>query len=163
MGWWWNSQSDFVLELGLTSCQPQADLIPASCRPHANFGQTLCQPWADLMPTLGSPCGNLVQTSCQPQADLMPTLGRPHANLMQTSCQPQADLMQTSCQPQANLRQTLAKPRKVVLEEFNIYFMRSSCNIWWHHFATFDNIICMDLDDLHILLWILKSWKDKQM
>ena len=49
------------------------------------------------------------------------------------------------------------------------YVVTSFCNIWWHHFATFDDIILqhlmtsfwMDLNDLHILLWILKSWKDK--
>ena len=28
------------------------------------------------------------------------------------------------------------------------YVVTSFCNIWWHHFATFDDII---LNDLHIL------------
>ena len=44
MGWWENSQSDFVLELGQTSGQP-----------HANLMQTSYQPWAVLVPTSGGP------------------------------------------------------------------------------------------------------------
>ena len=70
MGWWGNSQSDFILELGRTSGKPQANLVPTSCQP----------------------CADLMSTSCRPQADLMPTLCRPHANLGQTSCQPHAKL-----------------------------------------------------------------------
>ena len=80
MGWWGNSQSHFVLELGQTSGKP-----------HANRGQTSGRPWANLRQTLSRPHTNLGQTSCRPHANFRQTLGRPCANLRQTSCQPWAE------------------------------------------------------------------------
>ena len=99
MGWWGNSQWDFVLELGQTSCY----LVPTSCKPRANLVQTLCKPRVDLVPTSCKPCANLVQTSCKPRANLMQTLCKPRANLVQTLCKPCADLVQTLGKPRANL------------------------------------------------------------
>ena len=94
-----NSQSDFIMELG-------QNLVPTSCKHHANLMHTSCQPHANLMPTSCQPCANLVPTSCQPHANLMLTSCKPCANLIQTSCKPHASLTQTSCQPCANLMPT---------------------------------------------------------
>ena len=38
------------------------------------------------------------------------------------------------------------------------YVVTSFCNIWWHHFATFDYIVLYRSRSRY-LLWILKSWR----
>ena len=96
IGWWGNSQSHFVMELGQnlmpTSYQPYANLMPTSCTPNANLMLTSCKPHANLMQTSCQPCANLMPTSCQPCANLVPTSCQPHTNLVQTLCQPCANL-----------------------------------------------------------------------